>query len=206
MLTASPERVQIIASETPLAIERASAEPRAAIASNTLSMPVTVPRSPSRGHSGTSTRSRGRLADIPALSREIIALRTWCAVQLMCSVRASQAASRRSACRGSTLLKYHQRSITIDHMIRQAAKIRVTTKPPSSTMSRKARSGASSASCMLRALQAAGQQAGALFIDDLHDRAGHRGEPGIGEQQRDGDAQAQNGGDHRLRDTRRHQL
>ena len=49
MLTASPVSVQIIACETPLAIVRASAEPRSAIESKTSSMPLTVPIRPSSG-------------------------------------------------------------------------------------------------------------------------------------------------------------
>ncbi len=57
MLTARPVSVQIIASETPFAIERASAEPRAAIESNTFSIPETVPSSPRSGAIGTSTRN-----------------------------------------------------------------------------------------------------------------------------------------------------
>ena len=52
MLTARPVNVQIIAWETPLAIVRASAEPRRAIESKTSSMPLTVPIRPSRGASG----------------------------------------------------------------------------------------------------------------------------------------------------------
>ncbi len=49
--------MQIIASETPFAIERASAEPRAAIESNTFSIPDTVPTNPGGGAIGTSTRN-----------------------------------------------------------------------------------------------------------------------------------------------------
>ena len=74
--------MQIIASDTPFAMVRASAEPRAAIESNTSSMPITVPSRPSNGHSGTSTRSSCRFEDIPAFSREIIALRICWEFQL----------------------------------------------------------------------------------------------------------------------------
>ena len=73
--------MQIIASDTPLAIARASAEPRSAIESNTSSMPETVPIRPSSGESGTSTRSSGMLAVIAAFRREIIARRIWRAHQ-----------------------------------------------------------------------------------------------------------------------------
>ena len=73
MLTARPLSVQIIASETPLAIARASAEPRSAIESNTSSMPLTVPIRPSSGAIGTSVRSTSRFALIAVLMREIVA-------------------------------------------------------------------------------------------------------------------------------------
>ena len=50
--------------DTPLAIARASAEPRIALESETSSMPLTVPTRPSSGESGTSTRSRSRFEAI----------------------------------------------------------------------------------------------------------------------------------------------
>ncbi len=83
MPTASPVRVQIIASEMPLAMERASAEPRAAIESNTSSMPPTVPqKAEQRTHRHPTPRNTCRLEFMAVLSREIIARRIWCAVQL----------------------------------------------------------------------------------------------------------------------------
>ena len=75
MLTAKPVSVQFMASETPLDMVRASAEPSAAIESNTASIPDTVPTRPSRGHSGTITLSMGMLATMPALRRLIMARR-----------------------------------------------------------------------------------------------------------------------------------
>ena len=75
MLTASPDIVQIMAAETPLAMLRASALPRSAIESNTWSMPQTVPMRPSSGAIGTSTCSTGNPVVIEPFSREIMAVR-----------------------------------------------------------------------------------------------------------------------------------
>ena len=60
----------------PVAMERASAEPNAAIESNTFNMPETVPTSPNSGAIGTSTLSNCRFEIMLAFTREIIALRT----------------------------------------------------------------------------------------------------------------------------------
>ena len=77
MLTARPVIVQIMAADTPLAMLRASALPRSAIESNTVSMPVTVPISPSSGDIGTSTCITGKPVVIEPFTREIIAARIW---------------------------------------------------------------------------------------------------------------------------------
>ena len=121
MLTARPVSVQIIACETPLAIARASAEPRSAIESNTSSMPLTVPIRPSSGESGTSTRSseqvRGhrafdardhRAADLARAPGAVIGARLPRLERLLRLSRAARA------------LKYQVRSITSVH-ITQAA-------------------------------------------------------------------------------------
>jgi hypothetical protein len=106
MLIASPVMVQIIAWETPLAMARASAEPRNAIESKTSSMPPTVPTRPRSGDSGTSTRSSGKLDVMPTLSREIIARRIFRASHELRSVRAFHCASIASASRGRIREKY----------------------------------------------------------------------------------------------------
>jgi hypothetical protein len=106
MLTARPVSVQSIACETPLAIERASADPRSAIESKTSSMPLTVPISPSSGESGTSTRSSGKFAVMPALRREIIARRMLRAIQEVRSRRSCHCSSIVFASCGSTREKY----------------------------------------------------------------------------------------------------
>ena len=54
---ASPDIVQIMAADTPLAMLRAAALPRSAMESNTASMPRTVPRRPSNGAVKTTVAS-----------------------------------------------------------------------------------------------------------------------------------------------------
>ena len=67
--------------------------PSSAIDSNTLSMPVTVPTSPSSGASGTSVFIRIWFDDMPALSFEISIWRIERAHHDVWSVRARQGAS-----------------------------------------------------------------------------------------------------------------
>src|SRR5262245_365522 len=226
MLTARPESVQIIASDTPLAMARASAEPRNAIESNTWSMPLTVPIRPSSGARGTSVRSTSRFADIVVLSREIIARRIWRAHQERWSPRARHVSSVRAVCAGRMRVKYQTRSTTSVHIKRPQAKIPTTKGPPWSTRSETAASGedqvarkpsgmfpalaaaiAEQAAFLLRAhaFEALGEHAGALLVEELHHAPRHRGQPRVHEQQRDGDAEAQHRRDHRLADAVGHQ-
>src|SRR5687768_16504736 len=89
----------------------------------------------------------------------------------------------------------------------QEMKIQSTTGPPSTRISATALKGASSVSSSIRlALQAFGEQAGALLVEDLNDGLGDGLQPGIGEQQRHRDAQTQQGRDHGLRDAVGHEL
>src|SRR5688572_17124234 len=212
MLTARPVSVQIIASETPVAIERASADPSAAMESNTVNMPTTVPMSPSSGHIGTSTRRICRFRVSPAFRRLIIAPRMARAAQLLRSARWRHAFSWRAASTGWTRAKYQKRSSTMVHMSTQATKIHTTTGPPRRRMFTTASIGTSMKSGMgrrllfLEQLQSFGQEARALLVEHLHDRLGDRREPGVEEQQRDGDTEAEHRRDHRLRDTRGHEL
>src|SRR5262245_61938402 len=225
MLTARPESVQIMASDTPLAIARASAEPRSAIESNTWSMPLTVPIRPSSGAIGTSVRSTSWFAFIAVSTREIIARRIWRAHHERWSVRACQAASVSRACTGRIREKNQMRSITSVHISRPQAKIRPTNRPPWRIISRRDSSGEPKAVrnasgmggrpagaaeqaallALARALEALGQHARALLVEDLHDLARHRREAGVHEQQRDRDAEPEHRRDHCLADAVGHQ-
>src|SRR5262245_54360535 len=216
MLTARPDSVQIMACETPLAMVRASAEPLSAIESNTSSMPLTVPTRPSSGESGTSTRRSGSPAFIAEFTREISVLRTCRERHERWSGRAFHVSSAACACTGSTMRKYQARSITSAHITKPQRKIQPTNGPPSAIRSETAASGQSSWSaialgtardllCIARALQALGQEPRALLVEDLHHLARQRGERRVREEQRDRDAQPEDGGDHRLPDAVRHE-
>src|SRR6187401_967595 len=202
MLTTKPVSVQIMACDTPLAIVRASADPRSAMESNTSSMPDTVPTSPSSGDRGTSTRISGKLDVISELSREIIAWRIWRAHQLRCSDRSAQADSISCVRPGKEREKYHARSITSVHITTPDRKMNRTNGPPPSTRSRTAVTGIAiqlGSSTALHSLRAARfdalrQHAGALLFQGRNDLARQRYQRGVGEQQRNRDAQAEHGG------------
>src|SRR5258705_10319956 len=211
METARPVSVQIIACDTPLAIARASAEPFSAIESNTSSMPLTVPTRPSSGDSGTSTRSKGRPAFIAEFTREISVLRIWRAHHERWSGRPFQVSSAACTCAGSTLRKYHARSITSVHITKPHRKIQPTNGPPSAIRSVTAAIGQSSWSAIdsstardllrvARALEALGEDSRALLVEDLHDLARQRREAGVREQERVRDADPEDRRDHRLAD------
>src|SRR5690606_25438143 len=204
MLTASPVIVQIIASDTPLAMLRASALPRSAIESNTSSMPLTVPISPSSGDMGTSTSSTGNPAVIELLRREIIAWRIWRAHQDVWSLRACHCSLISAAWRGRIRMKYQYRSRISVHIRTPHRKIQTTNGPPSfasSTMPRN--SGICSNTPLF--LDAFRQHAGALLVQYLDHRTRQSVQQGICEQERDRDAEAQHRGDHGLADTGGHQ-
>src|SRR5262245_34341187 len=226
MLTARPESVQIIASDTPLAIARASAEPRSAIESNTPSIPLTVPIRPSNGAIGTSVRSTSRFAVIAVLAREIIPRRIWRAHQERRSARACQAASVSFTCSGRTQWKYQTRSITSVHIRSPHRKIQTTKGPPCETRSDTAASGEDSCVrsdssmagslegvpaeqaalvALAHSLEALREQPRALLVEDLHHASRHRGEAGVDEEQRDRDPEPEHRGDHGLADAVRHQ-
>src|SRR5262245_24337533 len=200
MLMARPVSVQIIAWETPLAMARASAEPRSAIESKTSSMPLTVPTRPSSGESGTSTLRSSSLAFISLLRREIRNIRICRAHQERCSSRARHSRLVASTCAGSTREKYQNRSITSVHITKPHRKMKKTKGPPSPTRSETAPIGQSSASTTIvsgaLSLEAGGEQPGALLIEDLDHVARQRCEPGVDEEQRDRDPEAEHGGDH----------
>ena len=105
MLTARPVIVQIIAADTPLAMLRASALPRRAIESNTVSMPVTVPISPRSGDIGTSTCMTGKPVVIEPFTLEIIADRICRAHHEVRSLRACHVACTSAICLGRILQK-----------------------------------------------------------------------------------------------------
>ena len=134
MLTARPDIVHSIACDTPVAIVRASAEPRSAIESNTSSIPLTVPTSPSSGAIGTSVRITSRfvghlrsqprnhrVADLPRAPRQVIAALIPLVDRLPGSLT------------GSTFQKNQIRSITSVHMMTPEMKMKNTNGPPPST-------------------------------------------------------------------------
>src|SRR5690349_15625867 len=118
--------------------------------------------------------------------------------------------------------KYQERSITSVHMMRQQRKIASTKGPPAPIISRTVsvepvtmsrtvsvelvtmwrNSGTSQP---FRTLEALGEQSGALLVENLHDRARHRRESCVEEEQRNRDAEAEHCRDHRLADAVRHQ-
>src|SRR5262245_51064570 len=208
MLTARPESVQIMACETPLAMVRASAEPRSAIESNTSSNPLTVPIRPSSGESGTSTRISGKFVVMPSLRREIIICRIWRALHETWSRRAFQASSMALASPGRTCLKYQTRSRSSVHITTPALKIQKTNGPPPTTRSVAAATGMSKKSTTdpMLPLDALGQQTRALLVENLHHRLRERNQPRVGEEQRNRDAEPEHRRDHGLTDTVRHQL
>ncbi len=112
-----------MASETPVAMDLASAEPSAAIESKTLNIPTTVPTKPKRGHIGTNTPKTSKLWFMPELSREIIAALIWREAQLILCERACHFAKLVEVNSGNTLLKYQTRSNTMVHIITQLMNI-----------------------------------------------------------------------------------
>src|SRR3954466_15448475 len=107
---------------------------------------------------------------MPALSREMSALRICRDFQLVCSTRSRHTETALGVSRGRMRLKYQNRSIAIHHMTTQVAKIQSTIGPPSSRIECRALNGASSGSSSSGLpLQALGQQAGALLVENLHD-------------------------------------
>src|SRR5689334_9047695 len=102
------------------------------------------------------------------------------------------------------------------HISRHAVKIHSTATPPDATRSRTATNGANRKSIMtaaasvldrgLHLFQPLGEQAGALLVEDLDDRARARLQRRVDEQERDGDAEAEHRRDHGLADALRHQL
>src|SRR6187455_1369795 len=86
-----------------------------------------------------------------------------------------------------------------------AEKMNSTNVPPllySETIPRT--SGSCSSTALL--LDALGQHAGALLVENLHDILRQRGQQRTREQQRDRDTESEHRGDHGLADTRGHEL
>src|SRR5262245_1430551 len=118
----------------------------------------------------------------------------------MWSRRATQRACSPSSLFGRRLRKnQYSSAISIQHSA-PIRNISTTNGPPTPNNSRDAPTKLMTLRLGTPLLDALGQEARALLVEDLHDAARHRREERVHEQQRDGDAEARDRRDHGLAD------